>query len=1349
MGRDPKQQRVKGNLRPASSSQAQRTITDSGLSQQFPGLADFSILLNKAIETSPSNDESSPPSSLSNLSLMSHSNSLSPELILIFKKLSKKDTQTKLKALDELHTKLKEKNEYCLELVLHWPTFFNRLGIDYDKRIRLCTFTIHALFVSVIGKKLKLILKSIITTWMLGLYDPDVENIAHSSFSSTFPLEKQAALLKFCWSQVIQEVEDIIIKKTPDSMGDPRHYTQEELKNIYSRNVSCAIQLASFLYKFNETILLLESIPFREHIRSPYAPVRKALAYFVQVVIQTKPQEHSWVNFWIEKLSNLIWEEKNPSVSMQWWSVLLLLLKSNPDFFKSIADEKLKNKISKKLPRYISHDIPQIPIGFTALPVFLIYFEAFPLQNVWESAKRLAVTADKIFPSTSKPLWTFLFDILQLMQKRKFDTEAKVIELLTGFLLKNEWSLLMPESSLVFLESFQINLFPNFETTVLELIEMNFSSICIPRTVESLRKWNFSYALNKLTDLALNKLADPHISPPELHASIHFLSYAQVVLKSYLSPTVVLMRSMSHCIECAKRALIWTEPFDENIISLLLSQTEHPLLPLLTVLTPYPSTLLTNFVIEHLEMSDLVEFVLSQGFVNKDKVYSAMFSSHNTSNFNWSDTVIDSMLLAKWSLQNCDDQTWSSLRFEMDIVPLVLDMLLDDTVQPEVWTKCFLRAGSPNSILFSPNTLHRLRYTLVSPLHGRFLDIFQIQEKELFSSITSFKLAQLFQNHDVWEESIDWLYLLALVNASCETFNVPNLNIKCEENILAALFDRLFPLENASPTTADLFAFQCISQRTHLSPSMFLRLSLPTPELHRHRILAALLSGVQQPSTLVEVKCEGWLNSFLETREVTYLMLLNASFLEVDWLNTVLQNEDALLSALDECLSVKDIFIDLHIALFICHYPLSHAAQYCWCWLNHMDKTHPLSPTLIFITIQFLEHATIEPGDKNLLENFCKCLWVDEEIVMPELSNFISTLGCEQFDEHQLFQKLSSKDSHVQLAAFNILKRKIQLNVQKLSLQLSLVDFNVNVPSIELNSVLMNNISTLPSIPKFEEQFRYLLSWGLLLNHFFNASWNLRYLWIQSIQFQPFFNYLMEHLLRKPSSYTLGDWDVTIFYSDSPYLLETPENTLYNLVANLYFQALTLVPKYIRLWWNEIRDKQYKKKIESLTIANFSPLILQRELRDLNSPLESLKVKVSSTSSVTQIQAIYALEDHTIDLSILVPTQYPLLPLDIVGGKQVAISSSKWRAWILTCRTILSQQNASILNVLKTFQSNIQLHLQGVSECSICFSIVGVSCNTLPSKACRTCKNKFHATCLYTWLRTSSQSTCPLCRAQF
>uniref|UniRef100_A0A8D2JPD7 E3 ubiquitin-protein ligase listerin n=1 Tax=Sciurus vulgaris TaxID=55149 RepID=A0A8D2JPD7_SCIVU len=68
---------------------------------------------------------------------------------------------------------------------------------------------------------------------------------------------------------------------------------------------------------------------------------------------------------------------------------------------------------------------------------------------------------------------------------------------------------------------------------------------------------------------------------------------------------------------------------------------------------------------------------------------------------------------------------------------------------------------------------------------------------------------------------------------------------------------------------------------------------------------------------------------------------------------------------------------------------------------------------------------------------------------------------------------------------------------------------------------------------------------------------------------------------------------------------------------------------------------------------------------------------------------------------------------------------------------------------LALWKNNVDKRFEGVEDCMICFSVIHGFNYSLPKKACRTCKKKFHSACLYKWFTSSNKSTCPLCRETF
>lgn len=67
----------------------------------------------------------------------------------------------------------------------------------------------------------------------------------------------------------------------------------------------------------------------------------------------------------------------------------------------------------------------------------------------------------------------------------------------------------------------------------------------------------------------------------------------------------------------------------------------------------------------------------------------------------------------------------------------------------------------------------------------------------------------------------------------------------------------------------------------------------------------------------------------------------------------------------------------------------------------------------------------------------------------------------------------------------------------------------------------------------------------------------------------------------------------------------------------------------------------------------------------------------------------------------------------------------------------LHRQNGSIMEGLALWKNNVDKRFEGVEDCMICFSVIHGFNYSLPKKACRTCKKKFHSACLVRQRETS------------
>ncbi|KAI9622296.1 hypothetical protein H4Q26_015334 [Puccinia striiformis f. sp. tritici PST-130] len=228
-------------------------------------------------------------------------------------------------------------------------------------------------------------------------------------------------------------------------------------------------------------------------------------------------------------------------------------------------------------------------------------------------------------------------------------------------------------------------------------------------------------------------------------------------------------------------------------------------------------------------------------------------------------------------------------------------------------------------------------------------------------------------------------------------------------------------------------------------------------------------------------------------------------------------------------------------------------------------------------------------------------------------------------------------------------------------------------------------------------------------------------------------------------------WDVPSFDFS---LMESTSLKPIPLAAYVYFLALRTVPSQIRSWWEDCRNKQLSMSVVSFISRQFSPILISQELGKFKEPAtiqllsdENMSIKVSPV--IKEVKVTYTVDEESMEIVVRIPSDYPLQPVEVLDIRKVGIPDTTWRAWLLVVQQSIANHNGSIAEAIGLFKKNISLHFEGVEACAICYAIISVVDRSLPSKACRTCRNRFHPSCLYKWFSTSHGSSCPLCRSLY
>jgi hypothetical protein len=367
-------------------------------------------------------------------------------------------------------------------------------------------------------------------------------------------------------------------------------------------------------------------------------------------------------------------------------------------------------------------------------------------------------------------------------------------------------------------------------------------------------------------------------------------------------------------------------------------------------------------------------------------------------------------------------------------------------------------------------------------------------------------------------------------------------------------------------------------------------------------------------------------------------------------------------------------------------------------------------------------------------------------------------------DEQEiLFNTLSSDQPDWQLTAFRVLHNLIPDQQEECSIELELKASSINNsaenPAI-LDSILIRNLTIEEEEHEVEEssrgylELRYLLSWILAFDYFPKASFNLRRLVAGELRAGG----RLDEVLDRISSYVVSATAKTLPAFDEvrdidSVLYMTLDEQLRLLRFHVLYLALRFTGSQAKSWFLGLKKRNVSIAVENYVRSTISPHIIESEFDRIQTSLslndgeeDGLDIKFSR--STREIRASYKVDTQSLDIAVKIPDVYPLRDIVIEGVRRVGVRENQWRAWLLASQALATSQNGTIRDALELFKRNASLHFSGVDECAICYSILHED-RSLPTKTCSTCKNKFHADCLYKWFKSAGNSTCPLCRSTF
>lgn len=179
----------------------------------------------------------------------------------------------------------------------------------------------------------------------------------------------------------------------------------------------------------------------------------------------------------------------------------------------------------------------------------------------------------------------------------------------------------------------------------------------------------------------------------------------------------------------------------------------------------------------------------------------------------------------------------------------------------------------------------------------------------------------------------------------------------------------------------------------------------------------------------------------------------------------------------------------------------------------------------------------------------------------------------------------------------------------------------------------------------------------------------------------------------------------------------------------IYAQTLRHLPAVARKWWHDSNPRQ-KTLVDKITTCFVSPMICQEELRSLVEKREKHEnMQITVHLSTREVLATYSIDEARMECAVTLPINHPLGVVKVDSGKQIG-GRLQSRVLVMQLTIFLTHQNGSIWDGLVLWKRNLDRKFEGVEECYVCYSVIHQDTCQLPKLSCKTCKKKFHGTCL-------------------
>ncbi|XP_010770845.1 E3 ubiquitin-protein ligase listerin-like [Notothenia coriiceps] len=333
-------QRTKGNVRPSSSGRAAEALTREG--GVIPGFVGFDTTVNSELSYVPAVHGAE---EIDNL--------VDADFRLVLRKLSKRDVVTRLKAVQDFGSMCQERDAEEVKGVLpYWPRIYCKISVDHDRRIREATQQAFEQLVLKVRRSLAPFLKSLMGHWILSQCDTytPAASAACQAFQAAFSPSKQPEALSFCKDEMLNVLQDVLLKETADTLSDPQSVTEEEREGKYVRMLTSSLlgvkRLLSLLLPSDRTALeerlthLLNSGKFWKYGKHKTPQVRGAFFEMVCALCEYTPDLVQAEAARLCPAVLLSIDDTDPIVLPPVWEAVLHVVSTIPDCWTHVNAKK-------------------------------------------------------------------------------------------------------------------------------------------------------------------------------------------------------------------------------------------------------------------------------------------------------------------------------------------------------------------------------------------------------------------------------------------------------------------------------------------------------------------------------------------------------------------------------------------------------------------------------------------------------------------------------------------------------------------------------------------------------------------------------------------------------------------------------------------------------------------------------------------------------------------------------------------------------------------------------------------------------------------------------------------------